>query len=182
VLAHVPFITTDYLKKLKNLGGGVNVLGGWRWLTGDAANNGPPFRTIRDSGIPVGMSSDGMQISTMSPWINLYYVVTGKNAKGELINGNQTLSRLEGLRMYTANNGWFLNAEDRIGTIEEGKYADLIVLSDNYFDPRAVPDEKIKDIHSVLTVVNGQVVHNDLERKRPKYWHRGWRNENRGRW
>ena len=182
VLAHVPFITPDYLQTLKNLGGGVSLLGGWRWLTGDSANNGPPFRTVRDSGIRAGMSSDGMQISTMSPWINLYYVVTGKNARGELINGNQTLSRSEGLRMYTADNGWFLNAEDRMGTIEEGKYADLVVLNENYFDPRAVPDERIKDVHSVLTVVNGRIVHNDLDHKRKKYWNRHWRDEHRGRW
>ena len=182
VLAHVPFITPEYVQKLKELGGGVNVLGGWRWLTGDSANNGPPFRMIRDSGIHMGMSSDGMQISTMNPWINLYYVVTGKNAKGELINAGQTLSRAEGLRLYTAENGWFLNAEDRIGTIEKGKYADLIVLNEDYFDRREVPDEKIKDVHSVLTIVHGRVVHDDLDGRKGKYWHRGWRREHGVGW
>jgi len=177
VLAHVPFITTDYLMKLKNLGGGVNVLGGWRWLTGTTVQNGPPFRSIVDSGIRVGMSSDGMQISTMSPWINLYYVVTGKNAKGELINDGQQLTRLEGIRLYTAANGWFLNAEDRLGTIEEGKLADLIVLSHDYFDPGAVSASRIKDIHSVFTVVSGKVVHDEINGDPPRYWDREWRRE-----
>jgi predicted amidohydrolase YtcJ len=170
VLAHVPVITPDYLQKLKNLGGGVNVLGGWRWLSGDSANNGPPFRDILASGIPVGLSSDGMQISTMSPWINLYYVVTGKNARGELINGNQTLGRNQAMRLYTANNGWFLEAEDKLGTIEEGKLADLVVLSKDYFDERAVPDESIKDLRSVLTVVGGKVVYDDLDGRSRDYW------------
>ena len=128
------------------------------------------------------MSSDGMQISTMNPWINLYYVVTGKNAKGELINAGQTLSRAEGLRLYTAENGWFLNAEDRLGTIEKGKYADLVVLNEDYFDRREVPDEKIKDVHSVLTIVHGRVVHDDLDGRRGKYWHRGWRREHGFGW
>jgi len=169
-LAHVPVITPDYLQKLKNLGGGVNVLGGWRWLTGTATQNGPPFRDILASGIPVGLSSDGMQISTMSPWINLYYVVTGKNARGQVINGNQTLLRNEALRLYTANNGWFLNAEDKLGTIEEGKLGDLVVLSADYF---SVKDESIKDIYSVLTVVNGTVVHDDLDGKSKDYWKAG---------
>ena len=105
---------------------------------------------ILDSGIHTGMSSDGMQISTMNPWINMYYVVTGKNARGELINAGQPLTRDEALRLYTAENGWFLHGGARLGTIEKGKYADLVVLSEDYFDPRAVPDEKIKDVHSVL--------------------------------
>lgn len=159
VLAHVPFITPDYVQKLKALGGGLSVLGGWRWLTGSATGNGPPFRMIVDSGIPVGMSSDGMQISTMSPWINMYYAVTGKNARGVLINGGQQITRQEALKLYTANNGWFLSAENRLGSIEAGKHADLVVLSADYFSPAAVPDETIRDVTSVLTVVGGKVVH-----------------------
>jgi predicted amidohydrolase YtcJ len=181
VVAHVPFIDAEYLQKLKALGGGVSVLGGWRWLTGSPTGNGPPFRTILNSGIKAGMSSDGMQISTMSPWINLYYVVTGKNARGVLINAGQQLTRKEGLRLYTADNGWFLSAEDRLGSIEAGKFADLVVLSDDYFDPVKVPDEKIRDIRSVLTVVGGRIVYDDLEVRKPKYWHRGSRDSERRR-
>ena len=173
VLAHVPVITPEYLQKLRNLGGGVNVLGGWRWLSGTATQNGPPFRDILASGIPVGMSSDGMQISTMSPWINVYYVVTGKNARGELINAGQTLGRNDAMRLYTANNGWFLQAEDKLGTIEEGKLADLVVLSADYFNERAVPDESIKDLRSVLTVVGGKVMYDDLDGRSKAYWKAG---------
>jgi len=174
VLAHVPVITPDYLQKLKNLGGGVNVLGGWRWLTGTATANGPPFRDILASGIPVGMSSDGMQISTMSPWINLYYVVTGRNARGDLINAGQTLGRNDAMRLYTAANGWFLQAEDKLGTIEEGKLADLVVLSADYFNEGAVPDESIKDLRSVLTVVGGKVMYDDLDGRSGDYWKAGF--------
>jgi predicted amidohydrolase YtcJ len=170
VLAHVPFIDQEHLTRLKNLGGGINVLGGWRWLSGTAMQNGPQFRLLLASGIPLGMSSDGMQISVMSPWINLYYVVTGKNALGQVINGDQTLPRNDALRLYTANNGWFLNAEDKLGTIEEGKLADLVVLSADYF---SVKEESIKDIYSVLTVVNGTVVHDDLDGKSTAYWKAG---------
>lgn len=173
VLAHVPFINQTYIGRLKNLGGGISVLGGWRWLTGTSAQNGPPFRDILASAIPMGMSSDGMQISVMSPWVNLYYVVTGKNARGEAINANQTLSRNEALRLYTANNGWFLNAEDKLGTIEVGKLADLVVLSADYFDAGAVPDEKLKDLHSVLTIVHGRIVHEDLDGRKSAYWKAG---------
>lgn len=173
VLAHVPVITPEYIDRLKDLGGGISVLGGWRWLTGTATQNGPPFRTILASGIPTGMSSDGMQISVMSPWVNLYYVVTGRNARGQLINAGQTLDRKRALRLYTADNGWFLGAEDKLGTIEEGKLADLAVLSADYFDERAVPDAKIVDLHSVLTIVGGRIVHDDRDGKLKAYWKAG---------
>jgi predicted amidohydrolase YtcJ len=52
-----------------------------------------------------------------------------------------------------------LGEEGQLGTIEPGKYADLAVLSADYFDSRAVSDEDLKRLSSVLTVVGGQVVH-----------------------
>jgi hypothetical protein len=158
VVAHAPFITREYVDKLAALGGGVSVLGGWRYISGTAQQNGPPFRMLADSGIPLGMSSDGMQISPMNPWIGIYYVVTGKNARGELINEGQTLDRDAALELYTAANGWFLNEEDQLGTLEPGKYADLAVLSADYFDSDAVSDEELKGLRSVLTVVGGEIV------------------------
>jgi hypothetical protein len=100
-----------------------------------------------------------MQISPLNPWLGLYYVVTGRNARGELINAGQTLSREQALKLYTAANGWFLNEEDRLGSLEPGKYADLVVLSEDYFDADAVDDDAIKRIRSVLTLVGGEVVH-----------------------
>ena len=159
VVAHVPFITREYAEKLRDLGGGVSVLGGWRYISGTAEQNGPPFRMLAETGIPMGMSSDGMQIAPMNPWIGLYYVVTGRNARGELINEGQTLPRRDALALYTQANGWFLGEEDRIGTLEPGKYADLAVLSADYFDETAVADADILDIRSVLTIVGGTIVH-----------------------
>jgi predicted amidohydrolase YtcJ len=172
VLAHVPFIDDEYLDKLKKLGGGISLVGGWRYISGTAAGNGPPFRRILDSRIRSGMSSDGMQISPMNPWLGMYYAVTGRNARGDLINAGQQTTRKEVLRLYTADNGWFLNAEDKIGTIEEDKFADLIVLSADYFDPAKVTDEGIKDVYSVFTVVNGKIVHDDLDGTKRMYWNR----------
>jgi predicted amidohydrolase YtcJ len=161
VVAHAPFIDREYADKLKALGGGVSVLGGWRYISGTAQQNGPPFKMLQESGIPIGMSSDGMQISPMNPWLGLYYVVTGKNARGEVINAGQTLDRDAAMRLYTAANGWFLGEESVLGTIEPGKYADLAVLSADYFDARAVPDEDVKRLRSLLTLVGGQIVYGD---------------------
>ncbi|PYR18210.1 MAG: hypothetical protein DMF94_20900 [Acidobacteria bacterium] len=155
VIAHAPFITEPWVNRLKALGGGLS-LTGWRYLAGTPEQNGPPFRMIVDNGIHAGMSSDGMQIAPMNPWLHMYYATTGLNARQFLINAGQQITRQEVLKLYTANNGWFLREEDQIGTIEPGKLADLVVLSDDYF---TVPDEKVKKIRAVLTVVGGTVVH-----------------------
>jgi predicted amidohydrolase YtcJ len=159
VVAHVPFITEEYVHRLDALGGGLS-LTGWRYLAGSPTSNGPPFRMILDSGIHAGMSSDGMQIAPMNPWLHMYYATTGRNARGVLINDGQQITRPEVLRLYTRDNGWFLREEDRLGSIEVGKLADLAVLDRDYF---AVPDEQLKRIRSVLSVVGGRVVHDTGE-------------------
>jgi predicted amidohydrolase YtcJ len=156
VVAHVPFITPDYVARLKALGGGVNLTPYEYFNT--ANPGGPPYRMLVDSGIPVGLSSDGMQIAPMNPWIHAYYATTGLNALGSQINPGQQLTRAEVLDHYTRANGWFLGGqdEDLLGTLEVGRIGDVVVLSGDYF---AVPDEDLKKLHSVLTVLGGRVVH-----------------------
>ena len=155
VVAHVPFITEPWVNRLKAMGGGLS-LTSWRYLAGTPEQNGPPFRMIVDNGIHCGMSSDGMQIAPMNPWVHMYYATTGVNARQVAINKGQVITRQEVLKLYTANNGWFLREENQIGTIEPGRLGDLVVLSDDYF---AVPDERLKNIRSVMTVVGGKIVH-----------------------
>jgi predicted amidohydrolase YtcJ len=161
VVAHVPFITRDYVDRLNAIGGGVN-LTGWRYLAGTATSNGPPFRMIVDSGIHAGMSSDGMQIAPMNPMIHAYYATTGRNALGQLINDGQQITRAELLSLYTRENGWFLGGPDehQLGTLEEGRLGDVAVLDRDYF---TVPDEALRSVRPVLTVVGGRIVHNTGE-------------------
>jgi predicted amidohydrolase YtcJ len=160
-IAHAPRIDLPTLNRFKAIGAGIAVHP-FGYLAG-APGAGPPLRTIVDSGIHVGAGSDSAQISTLDPWLLIYYMVTGKNSSGVLINGGQQLTRMEALRLYTAENGWFFREEDKLGTIEPGKLADVVVLSDDYFDPKKVPDDAIKRLRSVLTVVDGRVVHDQLK-------------------
>ena len=170
VIAHVPGITLDGIQRMEtNLGGGGLSLTGWQYLAGglpnaattDAPYAGPPFRLIVDRArspgiIHAGMSSDGMQIAPMNPWLHMYYATTGINTLGALINPNQQITRQEVLSLYTRENGWFLREEGQIGTIEEGKLGDLVVLNSDYF---TVPNEDLKKIRSVLTIVDGQIIY-----------------------
>ncbi|HEY3826534.1 MAG TPA: amidohydrolase family protein [Bryobacteraceae bacterium] len=161
-IGHVPHIDRPTLDRLKAIGAGVAVHG-WLYLSGTPTNGGPPFRTILDSGIHVGAGSDAAAVSVFDPWLQIYYMATGKNAAGELINAGQQITRMEALRLYTAENGWFTHEEDKMGTLEPGKFGDVVVLSDDYLDPKKVPDEGIKRLKSVLTVVDGKVVYNQMK-------------------
>jgi hypothetical protein len=157
VVHHVPEVNKDLLDRLKALGCGVE-MGAFRWVTSADPKvvAGPPFRTIFDHGIPVGMHGDGVHIAPLNPWLHIYYAVTGRNSLGDQVNPGQQLTRAEALQLFTRNNSWFLRMEDKIGTIETGKLADLAVLDRDYF---TVPDAELKQIRSALTIVNGKIVH-----------------------
>jgi predicted amidohydrolase YtcJ len=158
--AHVPRIDQATVNRFKAIGAGLAVHPGSRYL--GTAGGGPPFRMILDSGIHMGVGSDGAQVTSMNPWAMISYMVTGRNAGGELVNQGQQITREEALRLYTEENGWFFHEEDKLGSIEPGKLGDLVVLSDDYFDPQRVPDDKIRLVKSALTVVDGRVVYRDM--------------------
>ncbi len=160
-VAHVPHIDQETVNRFKALGAGIAVHP-FEYLAG-GPNAGPPLRMILDSGIHTGAGSDAAQISTLDPWPMIYYMVTGKNSSGVLINDKQQLTREEAIRLYTATNGWFFHEENTLGSIEVGKLGDVVALSDDYFDPKKVPDESIKHLHSVLTVVGGEVMYDTLK-------------------
>jgi predicted amidohydrolase YtcJ len=163
---HVNTITPRTIERMKALGVGVRAHG-FRVLAGTAGQAGPPYRTLLDSGIRVGTGMDGAQASPINPWMHVYYMVTGRNVRGELINVGQQITRQEAVWLYTGANGWFSREENSLGTIEPGRLADLVVLDADVFDPKAVPDEAIRRVHSVMTILGGKVVHGSADTLRP---------------
>lgn len=159
-IAHVPRIDKATIDRFKAVGAGI-AIHPFEYLAG-GPGAGPPVRAILESGIHAGAGSDSAQISTLDPWPMIYYMVTGKNSSGTLINDGQQISRAQALRLYTADNGWFFREEKNAGTIEPGKFGDVAVLSEDYFDAQKVPDGDIKKLKSVLTIVNGGVVYDAL--------------------
>jgi predicted amidohydrolase YtcJ len=160
VVHHVPQVTPDLLTRLKALGCGVE-MGAFRWVTSNdpKVNPGPPFRTIIEHGIQTGIHGDGVHIAPLNPWLHIYYATTGVNSFGARVN-DQQLTREEALGLFTRGNSWFLRMEGKIGSIEPGRLADLAVLDRDYF---SVPDVEIRKIRSVLTVVNGKIVHDSRQ-------------------
>ena len=95
-------------------------------------------------------------MSALDPWVSLFYMTTGRNVSGSPTNDGQQISRVEALRLYTEGAAWFSFDDHHVGSFTTGKYADLAVLSQDYL---SVPEEQIRRIESVLTLLGGRVVH-----------------------
>jgi len=122
-----------------------------------AAERTPPVRKMLDMGIPVGAGTDATRVSSYNPWVALYWLVAGKTVGGtSLYSEANRLTRKEALLLYTQGSSWFSSESGKKGAIAPGQLADLIALTDDYF---SVPEEQIKGIESVLTVVGGKIVH-----------------------
>ena len=151
-LIHLQSIDEPRLKALSALGGGASAQT-WTYF---GTAGGPPFRRIVDSGIPAGVGTDSTNVSALDPWVSIFYMTTGRNVSGALTNDGQRISRLEALHLYTEGAAWFSFDDHQVGSFTEGKYADLAVLSHDYL---SVPDEQIRRIESVLTLLGGRIVH-----------------------
>ena len=158
-LQHVDFATPTQLARLKALNCGVS-MSGFRWLNGvpraDGLAVGPLYPQIPASGIPAGMHEDGVHIAPHNPWFALHYATTGLNVLGQQINPGQQITRQQALHAYTRGNAWYMNRENELGSIEKGKFADLVVLDRDFF---GVSDADARKVRSVLTVVAGKVVY-----------------------
>ncbi|MGZ5092601.1 MAG: amidohydrolase [Burkholderiales bacterium] len=122
---------------------------------GERAWDMPPLRMVQDSGIPWGLGSDATAVTPSNPFYTLWWAVTGKMLGGRAV-AKQTVTREEALIAHTRSNSYFVFRESDLGSLQPGKYADLLVLDRDYL---TVPADQIKDIKPVLTMVGGRVVY-----------------------
>ena len=162
---HAETISRKNITRIKALGGGIAIqsrmaFAGEYFIERygrQSAKSSPPLREMMNQGIPLGAGTDGTRVSSYNPWTALYWMVSGKTVGGtEQLDKHNRLSRAEALRLYTVGSAWFSAEENIKGRIAKGQYADFALLSDDYFK---VPEEQIKSIESVLTVVNGKIVY-----------------------
>lgn len=158
-LQHADLATEDQLRRLKSLSCGVST-SGFRWLGGvprsDGQPIGPYYPRLVASGIPLGLHEDGIQIAPHNPFYAMHYASTGLNVFGQQVNPGQQIGREQALHMYTRGAAWYLNRENETGSIEVGKFADLVVLDRDYF---SVSDADMRRTRAALTVVDGRIVH-----------------------
>lgn len=162
---HAETISPGNIARIKAMGGGIAVQNRMAFAGEffaqrygpEAAAAAPPLRAILDAGIPVGAGTDATRVSSYNPWLCLHWLITGETVGGtRLAAPENRLSREEALRLYTVGSAWFSGDEDRKGRIAPGYDADFAILTADYL---TVPEERIRDIGSALTVVGGRVVH-----------------------
>jgi hypothetical protein len=161
VLAHINQINEPQIERMKKLGMYAAVHP-WAVINGavmhegfgDGAYDMPPLRTLQNSGIVWGLGTDGTAANQNLPFVTLYFAVTGKMVGGVKVN-RQTIGREDALIAHTRKNAYLVFQEDDLGSIQPGKLADLLVLDRDYL---TVPEDQIKDIKPVMTMVGGRVV------------------------
>src|SRR5688572_16234300 len=161
-LGHVGDITEAQVLQANRLGVGI-APHPWRYLTGNGG--GPRSRMILElATVPVGSGLDGARVAPLNPWTGIYYQTTGRQSGGVEVAAADKISRTDALRWWCgAQQGWFTKEDKTLGGIAPGRYADLVVLKADVFDTRAVPDDKLRNMTSVMTVVDGDVVHDTGE-------------------
>jgi predicted amidohydrolase YtcJ len=167
---HAETITPSELERVKKLGGGIAVQFRMYYqgelynkLYGAAKTQLPPIKKMLELGIPVGAGTDATRISTYNPWMSLHWLLTGKTIGGmQFWPKDQTLDKFTALQLYTSGSAWFSGEEKHKGKLIQGMYADMAILSDDYFSLKA---DDVRKIESVLTVVNGKIVYASAEYK-----------------
>ena len=162
---HCETITDRNLERIKKLGGGIAVQNRMAFqgeyfverYGAQQATRTPPIRRMLEMGIPVGAGTDATRVSSYNPFVSLHWLITGKTIGGlGLYLEENRLDRAEALKLYTMGSSWFSTEDGKKGAVAEGQLADLAVLSADYF---SIPEEEIKQLESVLTMVGGKIVY-----------------------
>ena len=165
IIDHAETVTPRNIERIKALGGGIAIQHRMAFqgeyfvdrYGASAAQTTPPIARMLEMDVPLGAGTDATRVASFNPWTALYWLSTGRTVGGlDLYPAGNRLDRETALRLWTKGSAWF-SGEDRLkGAIAPGEFADLAVLSADYF---AVAADDIKDIASVLTMVGGKIVH-----------------------
>lgn len=161
-LIHGEQVTPRIVERMKRLGMGL-LIQDRQLLSSDTmkanwgarATDAPAMKMVMDSGLPMAGGTDGTIAASFRPFMSIWWFVSGKNWRGEVVRPTQTLTREQALRVYTRNGAWFTFDEDRKGALIPGFLGDLVVLDKDYL---TVPEDEIRFIRPVMTVVGGRVV------------------------
>ena len=169
---HASFLSQDAIARAKAIGVLVDVQPDWLHFDGvslskvmskEAMRYFIPLRSLVNAGIIFAGGSDHMvgwdkntAINAYNPFLGMWIAITRKTAQGEVIHPEERLTREEALKMYTTWAAYLQHSEKDRGSIEVGKVGDFAVLDRDYL---TCPEDDIRKIEPVMTIVSGRVVH-----------------------
>lgn len=165
IVDHAETISPRNIERVRALGGGIAIQHRMAYqgeffaqrYGSDALRHTPPVRRMLQAGVPVGAGTDATRVASYNPWVALYWLVSGRTLGGlQMYGDDNRLERQEALQLWTHGSAWFSTEQARKGRLAPGQFADCALLSADYF---AVAEDDIPDITSVLTVVDGRIVH-----------------------
>jgi predicted amidohydrolase YtcJ len=146
-IAHLTNASPQNLQRMKAMGVG------WTIQRPNAAS----VENAKELGVNMGAGTDAHRVASYNPFTALEWsLVDSKNAGGVQRGPEQTPTREDALRAYTVGSAWFSFDENKRGSLEPGKLADLAVLTKDYM---TVPVSEIGGIESLLTMVGGKIVY-----------------------
>jgi predicted amidohydrolase YtcJ len=172
LLIHASFQSPEAIARMKKLGILGDVQPIWLYLDGPAiekvfGHSGMryfiPLRTYRESGIVLAGGSDHMigfdknkATNPYNPFLSMWIAVARKMTSGEVLYPEERLTRQEALQMYTIWPAYMQFNEQNRGSLERGKLADAVVIDRDYL---TCPEDQIKNIEPLMTIINGQVAY-----------------------
>ncbi|MBL0156028.1 MAG: amidohydrolase [Bryobacterales bacterium] len=173
---HGSFMSEDAIARMKRMGVAVDAQPGWMYFDVPALGRVFglqnmryffPLKSFLNNGIPVAGGSDHMlgldkdaSVNPFDPFFNMWMCVARQTREGNSFYAEERVDRRDALRMWTSGAAWIQTSEKQRGTLEVGKLADLVVIEQDFLN---CPEEELKSIAPVLTMVEGRTVY---ERKR----------------
>ena len=168
---HSNFMPSDNWSRFRKLGVTADIQSAWLYKDGasliktlgqDRMTNFLPLKSCFENGVVVGGGSDHTAkldsldaANPWNPWLGLWVALTRQTVQGAVINPAEKLSREQAIRLYTINNAYLNFEEQKKGSLEPGKYADLIIVDTDLL--ACWPDD-VLNTKVLLTMVGGKVV------------------------
>jgi predicted amidohydrolase YtcJ len=168
---HASFLSADAIQRAKKIGVAVDVQPDWlhfdavslsRVMSAAAMRYFIPLKTLVSAGVMFAGGSDHMvgwdrdtAVNAYNPFLGMWIAVTRKTMQGTVVHPEERLTREEALKMYTLWAAYLQHAERDRGSIEVGKFGDVVVIDRDYL---TCPEDQMRHIRPLMTIVGGRTV------------------------
>ena len=171
-VTHGNFPNKRAIERARNMGVIFDMQPAWHYYDGPAIapafglsrmRDFMPLRSLLDAGVMVVGGSDQMlrldprlSLNPYHPFFGMWMAITRKTVDGNVLGPEQRITREEALKLWTINAAFATFDDKKKGSIEPGKLADFAVIDRDYMK---CPEDEIRDIETLMTVVDGRVVY-----------------------